>query len=302
MAIELYYFSGTGNCLSAARTIAANIGGVPISIPEVVDKPDIATHADTIGIVFPAYLAHLHGVPLIVERFVRKLQDIQAKYLFAVCTCGGYEIVNAVPSLKSLSRVVRAAGGRLEAEYTLRLPMNNLSYDHIPVPIERNSQVILSNSRARLDDICRRISKSKPGKHHFLRTLVNAVMIPLYGALHRSCLVRLKELAKEPPHSTLNFRELIPMTDRSIKVDDTCTGCGICMKVCPVQNIVLVEGRPVWQHRCEMCFACDEWCPQESIHHWGRADGVKYHHPQVTVRDMFREQLPPAQAIRIRKR
>jgi len=27
----------------------------------------------------------------------------------------------------------------------------------------------------------------------------------------------------------------------------------------------MFDGRPVWQHHCEQCFACLQWCPKEAI-------------------------------------
>lgn len=103
MNLEIYYFSGTGNCLAVARVIAEKTNSRLISIAQVIDQPRVKTGADKIGIVFPSYLAMLSGIPLIVENFIRKLENIESKYLFAVCTCGGYEIVNALPPLKNLA-------------------------------------------------------------------------------------------------------------------------------------------------------------------------------------------------------
>jgi formate hydrogenlyase subunit 6/NADH:ubiquinone oxidoreductase subunit I/flavodoxin len=285
--MEVYYFSGTGNCLAVARAITAHTGGTLVSIPEVIGRSEVSTHADIIGVVFPTYLAPLYGIPLIVDIFFRKLERLGSKYLFAVCTCGGYEIANAVPTLRHLAKLIRSLGGKLSAEYSVRLPMNNLSYDHIPVPIEKSSEVILRRSEATIEDVSERISASRRGKHHFLRAMFNFAMTPMYSMLKKPCLTSLKAMANEPADSKLGFRDLMPFTDKSIRVDDNCNACGICTKVCPVHNIQIVDKKPVWQHHCEICFACDEWCPQKAIHHWSRADGVKYHHPTVKTKDMY---------------
>jgi len=287
MAVQIFYFSGTGNCLSVARAIAKSAGSIPVSIPEVVGASRISTQADIVGIVFPAYLAAMHGVPLIVDTFISKLEDIQSKHLFAVCSCGGYEIVNAVPPLKNLAKLIRSLGGRLFAEFSVRMPMNNLNYDHIPIPIERNSEVIIEKSKNAISDICTRITSNRRERHRFLRSIVNFFLSPMNAALAKPSLKSLREMAKQPADSKMSFKELIPLTDRSITLDENCTGCGACTKVCPVHNILKVEDKPVWQHRCEMCFACDEWCPQKAIHHWSRAYGVKYHHPDVKASDMY---------------
>jgi formate hydrogenlyase subunit 6/NADH:ubiquinone oxidoreductase subunit I len=51
------------------------------------------------------------------------------------------------------------------------------------------------------------------------------------------------------------------------------------------------DNKPVWMHHCEMCFACDEWCPRQAIQHWGRAAGIKYRHPEIKISDMFRQNI-----------
>ena len=72
-------------------------------------------------------------------------------------------------------------------------------------------------------------------------------------------------------------------------VDDECNGCATCAKVCPVKNIKIIENKPVWQHHCEMCLACDEWCPQKAIHHWCKIEGKDYHHPDIKIADMIKQ-------------
>jgi formate hydrogenlyase subunit 6/NADH:ubiquinone oxidoreductase subunit I/flavodoxin len=284
---EVYYFSGTGNCLAVARAVGARLGREPRSIADFTDEASVATDADTIGLVFPAYLSALHGVPLIVERFLSKVEGRQSKRLFAICTCGGYELFNAAPALRTLAAVARRGGWRLTAEYAVRLPMNNLDYEHIPVPIETDPGTILGRAEAQVDDICDRIATGRNGRHRAVGRFVTLLMSPAYRAMAESTVQTLKGLAGEPADSDLGFRELMVRTDHSIRVDSRCTGCGICVRVCPAGDIELVEGRPVWLGRCEMCCACDEWCPSDAIHHWQRPDGAKYHHPSVTSKDLF---------------
>ena len=52
---------------------------------------------------------------------------------------------------------------------------------------------------------------------------------------------------------------------KGFHVDEGCVSCGICRKSCPVGNIRMVDGRPVWGKQCIHCMACLHACPQEVI-------------------------------------
>lgn len=47
--------------------------------------------------------------------------------------------------------------------------------------------------------------------------------------------------------------------------EDCCIHCGECTKVCPLNNIQLKDGKPVWGNDCMHCMACISVCPQEAI-------------------------------------
>jgi ferredoxin len=51
---------------------------------------------------------------------------------------------------------------------------------------------------------------------------------------------------------------------------DACVSCGLCERVCPLNNIRLADGRPVWSNNCTHCMACISRCPKRAIE-YGRA-------------------------------
>lgn len=230
MNLEIYYFSGTGNSLAAARKIAGQTGGTLLSIASTAKSDRIRTKADCIGIVFPCYLAQLNGIPIVVESFVKKLEGLDSKYIFAVCTCGGYECVDALPTLKRLSSLIRSVGGRLTGEFSVRLPMNNLKYFFFQT---HNHDKMFRNSERKSVEICLRILGRRKNKYYLIQTLFNYFMNPLYFVLRNFYVMDLRQKAKESKDTDKKFRQLIPLTDRSIFVDKKCSGCGICAKVCP---------------------------------------------------------------------
>lgn len=86
----IFYFSASGNSLALARDIAEKTKGKLVSIPSVMNKESLKPQTDAVGIVFPVYYAsNGYGIPLIVERFVNKLEGIGSNYFFAVCTHSG---------------------------------------------------------------------------------------------------------------------------------------------------------------------------------------------------------------------
>lgn len=59
----LFYFTGTGNSLYAARGIEPN----PVSIPQAIHREPLDFTADAIGVVCPVYG---HEVPQMVREFL----------------------------------------------------------------------------------------------------------------------------------------------------------------------------------------------------------------------------------------
>ena len=45
-----------------------------------------------------------------------------------------------------------------------------------------------------------------------------------------------------------------------------CTGCGICVRSCPVNAIRFIEGRPATDYKiCINCLCCNESCPEDAV-------------------------------------
>jgi len=50
------------------------------------------------------------------------------------------------------------------------------------------------------------------------------------------------------------------------KVDkEKCTGCGVCVDICPVEAIKIENDKAVISDECVDCGACVNQCPQEAI-------------------------------------
>ena len=76
--------------------------------------------------------------------------------------------------------------------------------------------------------------------------------------------------------------------DEKFVSNNKCTCCEQCAEICPVNNIKIENCHPVWQHHCERCLRCIQWCPNEAIQ-YGKETIARgrYHHPNVTVENFI---------------
>lgn len=101
----------------------------------------------------------------------------------------------------------------------------------------------------------------------------------------------LRTMPLHTPFHALLYRAFHPRfiarvhdADREFSCDDRCTACGTCAAACPVENILLENGRPTWLHHCEQCLACIQLCPVEAIQAGTKTkDRRRYRHPAVST-------------------
>ena len=60
---------------------------------------------------------------------------------------------------------------------------------------------------------------------------------------------------------------------KAFYADQTCTGCGKCVKVCPLNNVTMNNKKPVWGKHCTHCMACICHCPAEAIEYGRKSVG-----------------------------
>jgi ferredoxin len=274
VSTEIYYFSGTGNSLVVARDIAEKTNGKLVSIPSVMREESVKPAADVIGLVFPVYYATNDcGIPLIVGRFVRKLEDLGSKYIFAVCTCG----YMPGTTIENLRKSIESRGGKLAAGFTVRMSSKKLA--------EKKQQKMRVKRKKKLEAICEYVNAHREGRFETRDLLRKILLAPLRALEKPIFMYRYRKLSNT---SKPSFSELIPLADRSFRTNENCNGCGTCARVCPVNNIKMVDGKPVWQHHCETCYACYGWCPKNAICGDIVAYNDWYHHPEVKLSDMVR--------------
>ncbi len=263
---RIYYFTGTGNSLAIARQLSKKLGADLVPVSKAVHSDSIT--GGTIGIVFPIYM---FNAPRIVYDFLKKIGSCD--YLYVVMTMGGQPGKTA----ERVKSILSAKGIMLSAAFNILMPDNyivwydapdeELQKERFASAEEKLRQVvgIVAERQIHFDD--ERGLKTESNKANLLFALVP------------------KWVKQAFCDAGLRF---INRLDASFKVDKRCNGCGICAGVCPVGNIAMTDGKPLWRHHCEQCLACLQWCPQTAIEYGKKSIGKKrYHHPEVTLKEMM---------------
>lgn len=248
MKNRIYFFTGTGNSLKAAKDIASSLPECEVvAICEGMDM-DIPAGLERIGFVFPVYF---YGLPNLVEDFVRRsaLSKENAKYFFAVATPGGF----SGKPLAQLNNLFAKKGIHLDYGKKIRMNANYLvSYGSIGLYYITAMMGYAKHIKAIISDV----SEMK----------TNEIERPK----ERTYQIYRKYISK------------VHQLDKGYHTNDACNSCGICVSVCPVKNIKLENGRPVFSHQCESCMACLQYCPKKALNYENKTQKRKrYTHPDI---------------------
>jgi len=254
----IYYFTGTGNSLAAAKKIAAVLGDcelVPIgSLKEI--SGDVIPVAERVGIVCPVYFS---GLPAMVASFTGRLRLTGASYVFAVVTFGGSGGASTLRQFDGILRTHLSRG--LDAGFMVKMPGNYIRMYESPTGEKRDTLLATANDEiVRIADSVRQCRKQEL-PHSFLEQLIHSLMYSWFiSRVH---------------------------DDRKFTVSEKCTSCGICVAICPAGNIELVDKKPVWKHRCESCCGCIHLCPVQAIQvGTGTEKRLRYRNPDITVAEL----------------
>lgn len=258
MKTTIYCFSGTGNSLDVANKIKEELVESHIEyIAQKVMQKEVKVLTEAIIIICPVYFFEL---PKIISQFIQKLVVEKEVYIGGVVTSGG----SPGNSLYQMNQLLKKKGNELNIGLELPMGDNSLIIKTDESKLQHRLRAVEEQIKTFTKLVTQRDSTSVGVKYSIKGKIMNQVV--------------------------KNTLEIVYRSNKKGCEQRICTSCGICVKVCPTDNIRLIDGYPKWSDHCEQCFACINWCGKEAIQ-FGKiqSKGNQYRHVNISIKDIMRQ-------------
>ena len=231
----IIYFSGTGNSRYVAESIALRTNDELVNANEYIKANRIADFTSETPYVFVAP-TYAWRIPRVFSEFIENGTFKGSKIAYFVMTCGT-DIGNA-------DKYIRELCDKKDMQYMgvkkVQMPENYVAmYD---VTDKAESELLIAES----DKTAKTLSE----------IILSGIALPSEKI---GVVAKMKSRQINPIFYSLFVKA------RGFYVTDKCISCGKCEELCPLNNIKLAEGKPVYGDRCTHCMACICACPTEAI-------------------------------------
>jgi ferredoxin len=239
----IIFFSGTGNTKYCATKLAAILGDDvrQVTVADLTEPASAVIKTDEKRVVwmFPTYS---WGVPKQILQLMKHAKfAVPADALhWMVTTCGDDIGKTAAQWRRALHRrdCVTASA------FSVQMPNTYTFMKGFDVDAPELEKSKIEAALPRLQRIAEVVAHGEPvaddvveGSFAWLKT---AVVYPLFN--------------------------MFCMSPRRFYANDDCTGCGLCRKACPMENIVPGQGNaPLWHDNCMLCTRCYHICPCHAV-------------------------------------
>ena len=244
----ILYFSGTGNSNYVAKRIADALGDALVNLNDRIKASDTSSveTGERVIIVTPTYAWR---IPRVVHDWLRKTELRGAKQAWFVMTCGS-EIGNAD---KYNCDLCVEKGLVCMGTAQIVMPENYIAMFSAPQADE--ARQIVAKAEPSIDRAIAAIQRNQPfapTRNNLYDRFMSGPVNPIFY----KCFVKAN----------------------AFTASSACIGCSQCAKLCPMNNVTLKDGKPVWGRNCTHCMACICYCPVSAIEYGNKSVGQPRYH------------------------
>ena len=241
-------FSGTGNSKYVAQRIADALDDALVNLNDRIKASDTSSveTGERVIIVTPTYAWR---IPRVVRDWLRKTELRGAKQVWFVMTCGS-EIGNADKYNREL-----CAEKAISCMGTAQIVMPENYIAMFNAPQKEQARSIVGQAEPALQKVLAQLKAGQefpPPRENLYDRFMSGPVNPVF------------------------YRFFVKAD--AFRATDACIGCSKCVELCPLNNIRLENGKPVWGKNCTHCMACICYCPKEAIEYGKKSKGKPRYH------------------------
>lgn len=238
----IIYFTGTGNSKFVADFLADHLQDDCISMNAVMKHNEQLKCRSDKPYIFVAPI-YAWRFPQIVEKTMRNASLSGNQKVYCIGTMGS----QTGRTDQYVRKIVEEKDMEFMGFTGVAMPNNYVITSVMPTVEEVDA--ILKNVIPKLQDICKKISSEMQ--------LKKSDRTPLAGLL--SGVV-----------NTGFSRYMV--SAKNYVVSDKCVSCRKCEQICPLNNVQMQDGKPIFGDACINCYACIHHCPVQAIDIKGKTE------------------------------
>lgn len=237
------YFSGTGNTRYVAQALAQLLGDEEVNMVDRMKKGGHQRFYSQKPYVICAPI-YAWRFPAVVEGFISRCDLWGSSDVYFVATCASH----AGSADKYLKKICEKKKMNYKGFSSVIMPENYIVMFK-PGTNDENAKIIHKAN----DDIA----------HIYEHIEGNAFLTDRH---------KKRFYAVASSFGNTYFYGAFVSSDK-FRTTDKCVGCGLCAARCPLNNITIENGKPVWSNRCTHCMACINGCPACAVEYGNKTVG-----------------------------
>lgn len=231
------YLSGTGNTKHCIEKLLHLLDETAQAVPiESLHAMEVLQQHSFIVLAYPVQFSN---APVMVRDFIQRYSSLwKGKSVLCVATMGLFSGDGAGCS----ARLLKKCGAKVVGGLHIHMPDSVCDVKLLKKSVEQNKEIVKAADK-KIEETAEKIRKGEYPHDgiHFYDQIAGLLGQRLW------CYGKTKDYSG------------------GLKIGAECIGCGLCGKLCPMENLRMENGKAVAGNRCTMCYRCISSCPRKAI-------------------------------------